>query len=153
MDRIYNEEWILIPNKWDSFYINWKIGTVVEIMSDLRCMVNILDRTIAIEYKPLWNQIDKDHKFFKRWEERIIASAYNIDWCIVVWKRHNDCLKSMEWSWLRKPQYLPDESGFYTSEFRYVDRKEWMLVAKAAGQLLDRAPTWGANTLYSEDVW
>lgn len=84
--------------------------------------------------------------------EVIICSAYDVNWAIIVWKRHCNCLGWMRDAGIKPPPYSPDKSGFYTNKFRYVDRKEWMIIAKAAGQLLDRAPTWEKDTLYSEDL-
>ena len=43
------------------------------------------------------------------------------------------------------------ESGFVTSTGRFVDRHEAFRIAKAAGQLLERAH--GGPQLFSEDVW
>jgi hypothetical protein len=40
--------------------------------------------------------------------------------------------------------------GFLTSEQRFVDRKEGMLVAKAAGQV---SQDHQSDTLYTEDLW
>lgn len=49
---------------------------------------------------------------------------------------------------------LDKGQGFVTDTGRYVDREEAWQIAKAAGQLNDRAPTDGrGGTLYSEDVW
>jgi hypothetical protein len=48
----------------------------------------------------------------------------------------------------------PLAQGFVTSTGRFVDRKEAMVIALTAGQLLDPSKVTGAMPqLYSEDVW
>lgn len=41
--------------------------------------------------------------------------------------------------------------GFVTSTGRFVDRKEALAIAKAAGQIIKKQGN--ANNLYSEDLW
>lgn len=66
--------------------------------------------------------------------------------------RHHNCFREMQKRGFTA--WGTEETGFWTSEDRYVDRKEAWQIAKAAGQLLERAPTDGrGGTLYSEDVW
>ena len=51
-------------------------------------------------------------------------------------------------------QLIGGEQGFVLSDGRFARRKPAWRIAKAAGQLLPRAPTDGnGGTLYSEDVW
>lgn len=42
------------------------------------------------------------------------------------------------------------EQGFVTNKGRFVDRKEAMLIARAAGQLIN---VYATDTLYSEDLY
>lgn len=42
--------------------------------------------------------------------------------------------------------------GFWTSDNRFVDRREGLKVAEAAGQIIRRTGS-GGDELYSEDVW
>ena len=82
--------------------------------------------------------------------ERIICSAININWIIFVWKRHFNCIKQWIDSWIitiKRPVWQ-DEQWFYTSEFRYVDRYEWLEIAEKAWQLI-REAIW---MLFSEDL-
>jgi hypothetical protein len=67
--------------------------------------------------------------------------------------RHHHILLQL-WP-LREPGTRIDQGqGFVTDAGRYVDREKAWEIAKAAGQLLERAPTDGrGGTLYSEDVW
>jgi hypothetical protein len=43
--------------------------------------------------------------------------------------------------------------GFWTSEERFVDRKEAAKIAVAAGQELKRPKAFNPNRLFSEDLW
>jgi hypothetical protein len=48
------------------------------------------------------------------------------------------------------PEKMHDQ-GFLTSRSRFVDRKEALQIALAAGQIT--APKFQPNQLFSEDVW
>lgn len=83
--------------------------------------------------------------------ERIVASAINLDWMIIVWKRHSDCIASLENSLqvLDISTITQDEQWFYTSEHRRVNRNDAYFIALEYWQIDDK------NTdpfLYSEDL-
>ncbi len=89
--------------------------------------------------------------------ERIVSSAIRYrdirepDWKIVTGRRHADCVAEFAEMGLRKAHRDPGEiQGFMTDTGRFVDRKEAMVIARAAGQLL--APV-EKDYLLSEDVW
>jgi len=88
--------------------------------------------------------------------ERIIGSAvvdkHGTVYVMAPPARHHDC---MQWapSVKKTPPIPPYRQGFFTNYGRYVDRKQAMIIAKSAGQLLSRAPTGEPDTLYSEDLW
>ena len=44
-----------------------------------------------------------------------------------------------------------NDQGFVTSHYRFVDRREAMKIAEAAGQI--REKTGPADMLFSEDMW
>lgn len=81
--------------------------------------------------------------------EKIIASAYNINWAIIVGKRHNNCIDSIIDAWIMKVVTLDTPSGFYTDQFRYIDRKEALLLAKQNWQFKGEQ-CW--DILYSENL-
>ncbi len=82
--------------------------------------------------------------------EFITCSAININWCIVVWKRHWNCF-----IWLSKlyaepwdvPQWIIQ--WFYTDKFRFIEREEALKLAKKNWQY-----KWDnkSNILFSEDL-
>lgn len=80
--------------------------------------------------------------------ETITASAININWAIIVWKRHCDCIKSAVESWIWEAPIRSSEQWFYTSEFRYVDRYEWAKIAFMSKQIKEPK----IDFLYSEDL-
>lgn len=68
--------------------------------------------------------------------------------------RHGDVLHAVFFLGGHKVVQHEVDQGFLTDTGRFVDRKEGWDIAKAAGQLLGRAPTdHQGGTLYSEDVW
>ena len=81
--------------------------------------------------------------------EKIICSAYNIDWAIIVWKRHHNCIRSIVESWIKEHVTSDIPNWFYTNKFRFVDRIEWMKIAKDADQLVMQT-YW--DLLFSEDL-
>ena len=81
--------------------------------------------------------------------EKIICSAYYIDGAIIVGKRHNNCLFDMHKAGIKAPPSLPEMSWFYTNKFRYVDRIEWLEIAKKANQIINPDAKY---RLYSEDL-
>lgn len=46
----------------------------------------------------------------------------------------------------------PDVQGFFTNAMRFVDRREALQIALAAGQVIDPQAVRG-DRLYSEDLW
>ena len=64
--------------------------------------------------------------------------------------RHHDVFRLMS-SWGVDPSGPPDEQGFLTDTKRFVDRKEGLAIAKAAGQIIEKCGN--PNELYSEDLW
>ena len=75
---------------------------------------------------------------------------------IVVWKRHSDCIISMK-KILKKSDIKLNSKmqWFYTSKFRFVDRKKWMKIAIKANQMLneDYKQDWEEDILFSEDIF
>ena len=81
-------------------------------------------------------------------QEMIVASAINIDWCIIVGKRHSDCLK-----WVHNLHLdhnpLHNEQWFYTDKFRFINREEALKLAKENWQFIGQQH-W--DILYSENL-
>lgn len=72
---------------------------------------------------------------------------YNNDICnIEIGYRHHDIIRRFHGDISR----YPEDQGFYTSKGRFVDRREAMIIAKAAGQF-DTNST--KEILYSEDLY
>lgn len=73
--------------------------------------------------------------------------------------RHHTILRSMEGLGIPASHARNAEQGFVTSTGRFVDRREGMHIARAAGQLIPRAGGYMAgeistgDELFSEDVW
>jgi len=86
--------------------------------------------------------------------ERIISAAINLHWVIIVWKRHWDCYASLKWIY-GEPKNVPNwviTSGFWTNEFRYINRQEAFELAKANWQLAKTQRDRKDQDLYSEDL-
>ena len=83
-------------------------------------------------------------------DEKIIASAINIDWMIIVWKRHSDCMARMPHV---IPMHVPAKQAvqwFYTNHHRRVDRREAYTIASEYWQIdWSRIDEW---ILFSEDL-
>lgn len=87
--------------------------------------------------------------------ERIEAAAIRSLSCFVISlprpARHHDVIAAM-----RAADFTPTDihsaaQGFVTSAGRFVNRREGVLIAQAAGQLLRKSAP--ADELFSEDVW
>lgn len=89
--------------------------------------------------------------------EVIITACVMVHWQIPIFcKRH--------WDWIfvarriYKSGIQQHEQGFWTSAWRFVDRFEWMKIAKKASQLKKLDEDWkpidysGRDELYSEDL-
>lgn len=94
---------------------------------------------------------DNDHQ----WEmkESIIASA--VKWFkiwknprVFIWKRHCHCFREIYLSDWREPMQWMEDQWFLTSKNRYVDRYEWLEIAKEFGQVWENV-NW---ILFSEDL-
>lgn len=87
--------------------------------------------------------------------ERIVMAAWRENGAIYAVERpgrHHTVFHRMgEVGRVSSENPLACESGFITSEGRYVDRKEGCIIAKAAGQIIEKHG--GADTLFSEDMW
>ena len=88
--------------------------------------------------------------------ERIVAAALRVNgeiWSLPPPVRHNHLTYAWSQShWVDDgPTKMPKhDSGFLTSEGRFVERIEAVEIAVAAGQI--DAPKWPPR-LYSEDLW
>ena len=75
---------------------------------------------------------------------------------VVCGLRHHNCYHTAR---LINPYFLQARldtlEGFLTSENRFVDRVEGLVIAATAGQLQDPDACWGRTTkeLYSEDIF
>lgn len=87
--------------------------------------------------------------------ERIVMAAWKEGRAIYAVERpgrHHTVVHSMvENGRCSSDNPLASDSGFITSSGRYVDRKEAMTIAKAAGQLIGKPNL--PLTLFSEDLW
>ena len=83
-------------------------------------------------------------------KEYIVSAAININWMIVVWKRHWNCFHSLSWIYA-EPQDAPKNiiQWFYTNKFRFIEREEALKLAKENWQYKwDNSST----ILFSEDL-
>lgn len=92
-------------------------------------------------------------------EEFIICSAIKIEETgkIYYGHRHNHCRDAAndELSWTLNRQEihkLKDTQGFVTSQGRFVDREEAMVIARSMNQIKDESQIRGKK-LYSEDLY
>ena len=66
--------------------------------------------------------------------------------------RHPDVRDFIIWTLgLDRWVFIRDKQGFVTNTGRFVDRKEGLTIATAAGQIIHKHPSY--NELYSEDMW
>ena len=98
-------------------------------------------------------------KIFNFIKEFIICAAIRHDDTgeIYYGHRHNHCLDASngELSWnLNRQEILKVKrtQGFITSQNRFVDRKEALIIALANNQILNKDEIRG-NELYSEDLY
>jgi len=72
---------------------------------------------------------------------------------VVCGRRHHNCfqINSMITK-MNLDGVVPNEQGFITSHDRFVDRKEAMVIAKQANQIINLDNIRGDN-LYSEDLY
>ena len=80
--------------------------------------------------------------------ERAATRHEGAVWHLPAPARHHDVFREMERYGFTR--WGEEETGFWTSAYRYVDRLEAAQIAKAAGQIID--PQWPPD-LYSEDLW
>ena len=92
-------------------------------------------------------------------KERIICAAIKIEDTgkIYYGHRHNHCLEASngELSWTMNRQEISKikrTQGFITSNNRFVDREEALIIALENDQVLDKKEIRG-NQLYSEDLY
>ena len=94
--------------------------------------------------------------------DRIAAAAIRMDagtiWTLPPPNRHPNviwaiCDDHRERGAPLHPQTGGHRQGFITENGKFVSREEAWLIAAAAGQLLERAPTGNRGTLFSEDLW
>jgi hypothetical protein len=92
-------------------------------------------------------------------KEFIICAAIRIDDSGKVYygHRHNHCLEALcgELSWFMNRQEvsgIKKTQGFITSQNRFVDRKEGLVIALANDQVLGKKEIRG-DELYSEDLY
>jgi len=94
--------------------------------------------------------------------ENALYPPKNLDRGIVVTgHRHGNCIDVMvRLAKLRTVTFSLDgvgehEQGFLTNTNRFVDRKEGMIIAKNANQIIerDKGYTNNSDTLYSEDLY
>jgi hypothetical protein len=87
--------------------------------------------------------------------ERIVAAALQVDGMAISLpapNRHHNVIHAMHKRGWMDESREEIAQGFVTSTGRFVEREEAFVIAKAAGQLLDRSNrTFGY--LFSEDVW
>lgn len=88
--------------------------------------------------------------------ERISYAAIMLDgvcWTVQRPYRHCDVIRRIVTE-CPKIKTVPGDAvqGFWTSDNRFVDRREGLRVATAAGQILRRTGN-ADDQLYSEDVW
>lgn len=83
---------------------------------------------------------------------RIVAAAILQDGVVYSVSRpgrHHNVIRMMYES--GNPQEEGHVQGFVTNEGIFVDRKDAYIIARDAGQILDK--TFPSDTLFSEDVW
>lgn len=92
-------------------------------------------------------------------KERIICAAIQIveTGKVFYGHRHNHCFTAMNdyLSWTMNRQEIgkvKSVQGFVTSNGRFVDRKEALIIALENDQVLDKSQIRGDN-LYSEDLY
>ncbi len=98
--------------------------------------------------------VAKALRAFIKGDEFIVGVAIVVDglrYELPMPKRHHHCIH-LAWEDSGKSKMVVCESqGFITSLGRYVDRKEALIIARNAGQLLKRH--FHATELFSESVW
>ena len=92
-------------------------------------------------------------------KEKIICAAIQIVETVKMFygHRHDQCINSLnsELSWTMNRQQISQVKkiqGFVTSNGRFVDRKEALIIALENDQVLDKSQIRGDN-LYSEDLY
>ena len=82
--------------------------------------------------------------------ETIICSAINVHWCIIVGKRHGNCFIGLS-KLYAEPSDVPSDliQWFYTSEFRFIEREEALILAQSNGQYKGDH---SSSILFSEDL-
>jgi hypothetical protein len=65
--------------------------------------------------------------------------------------RHHDCFRAARERGILFGEMHDGEQGFVTSDGRFVDRKQALVIAQAAGQIRRKTPP--DYLLFSEDVW
>jgi len=89
-----------------------------------------------------------------RAHERIAAAACKVEGMTCSMPpphRHHDVMKAI-WHMNRRLGAVPPENqGFITNTGRFVGREEACVIARAAGQILEKTPP--GNKLFSEDLW
>lgn len=92
-------------------------------------------------------------------KEKIICAAIQHPETKKVWygHRHDHCItaKNSELSWTMNRQQISSihfTQGFVTTEGRFVDRKEGLIIALENDQVLDKKEIRGDN-LHSEDLY
>lgn len=85
-------------------------------------------------------------------QERIVSAAMiyrGIMAALPPPNRHSDIIHAIAQKVPETEWPISGQGGFWTSHLRFVDRKEGMLIAKAAKQVLRT----DSDTLYTEDLW
>jgi len=84
-------------------------------------------------------------------KDRFVCSA--IIWqdgIIYTWARHCHCIRQMALKWVKQVQH--NSQWFLLADWRFIDREDWLKLAKETNQLLTDEPIhW--NILYSENLW
>lgn len=83
--------------------------------------------------------------------ERVVAAAMIYRGVMATLpppNRHSDIIHAIAVKVPESEWPISGLGGFWTSEARFVNRKEGMVIAKAAGQTMS-----DSDTLYTEDLW
>lgn len=95
----------------------------------------------------------------KNFQWKINFNPKNVsEWYVAYWPRHSHCYEALRLiytlNWLEKINHNNVIQGFITSDNRFVDRKEWYLIAKEAKQttnMIRKEIEW--EVLFSEDLY
>lgn len=86
--------------------------------------------------------------------EIIICAAININWVIIVWKRHWNCFSSLSGIYAESSDVPRNITHWFrTNRFRFINRKEAFNLAKENWQLKKEERDRKDKDLYSEDLY